>query len=460
MTKIKDIFKSLGRAIKKTLWRFSNFLQRIKNKIKDFTKNLWRKITGYEKREAKKQAKYDEASEILGLSSDVDIRYDIRLELEYEKIDNEIATLRDLLKRNDNVDIDLSNSSEALSYNIDTKTTDIEKRIADLKHLRKLLPPSRTTLNKREVVIKDSKKLGQAFLYLWPALILLVIFSFYPIVNSFRLAFLDGYSEIDGSIRGYTFLGNFTKVLTDSNFIVPSSHTGSSAMINTVLIVILTVPISILISLLIAVLLNSIKPIRNFFQTVFFLPYVTNSLAVGLVFAYMFRTDGGLINQFLGVFGVDGGAWVGAGATYWKAMFVLVVFQIWNGLAFKIMVFMSAIQGIDKQYYQAAMIDATPRFKQFRRITVPLISPTILYIVITSVIGAFKTYSAVIAIFGNTGQPPGANYNLKTIVFYIYDFFNTTGKFSEAAAASLILFGLILILTLVQMQVSKKRVHY
>lgn len=442
MTKIKDMFKSLGRAIKKTLWRFSNFLQLIKNKIKEYISNLWRKITGYEKREAKKQVKYDEASEILGLSSDVDIRYDIRLELEYEKIDNEIATLRDSLKEN--------NSDKS----------DSEKRIADLKHLRKLLPPSRTTLNKREGVIKDSKKLGQAFLYLWPALILLVIFSFYPIVNSFRLAFLDGYSEIDGSIRGYTFLGNFTKVLTDSNFIVPSSHTGSSAMINTILIVILTVPVSIMISLLIAVLLNSIKPVRNFFQTVFFLPYVTNSLAVGLVFAYMFRTDGGLINQFLGVFGVDGGAWVGAGATYWKAMFVLVIFQIWNGLAFKIMVFMSAIQGIDKQYYQAAMIDATPRFKQFRRITVPLISPTILYIVITSVIGAFKTYSAVIAIFGNTGQPPGANYNLKTIVFYIYDFFNTTGKFSEAAAASLILFGLILILTLVQMQVSKKRVHY
>ena len=297
-------------------------------------------------------------------------------------------------------------------------------------------------------------------MYLWPALILLVVFSFYPIFNAFRLVIYEGYNEVDGTIEGFTFLGNFIKVLTDSNFIVPSSHTGSSAVINTVLIVVLSVPISIIISLLIAVLLNSIKPLRELFQTIFFLPYVTNSLAVGLVFAYMFRTDGGLINQFLLRFGIHGGAWVGSGASYAKAMFVLILFSVWNGLAFKIMVFMSAIQGIDKQYYDAAMIDATPRFKQFRRITVPLISPTILYIVITSVIGAFKTYSSVIAIFGNAGQPPGADYNLKTIVFYIYDFFDTTGKFSEAAAASIVLFALILVLTLIQMQISKHRVHY
>jgi len=148
------------------------------------------------------------------------------------------------------------------------------------------------------------------------------------------------------------------------------------------------------------------------------------------------------------------------GAVQWKAMFVLLLFQVWNTLAFKIMVFLSAIQGIDKQYYQAASIDATPRFKQFRRITAPLISPTIFYIIVTSVIGAFKSYSSVIAIFGNEGAPAGANYTMKTIVFYIYDFFNTTGKMPEAAAASLILFGFILVLTIIQMQVGKRRVHY
>ena len=443
MIRIKKMFKSFNESIKKSLWSLNNVLQRINESIRNFLRNIWHKITVYESRNEKKLKKYAEASEILQIPKDKDIRYDINLEEIYKDIKIQTKDLKISLKTAD-----------------ESQKVEINQKLADLKHLKKLLPPSRTTLNRREGVIGESKRLGQALMYLWPALILLVVFSFYPIFNAFRLVIYEGYNEVDGTIEGFTFLGNFIKVLTDSNFIVPSSHTGSSAVINTVLIVVLSVPISIIISLLIAVLLNSIKPLRELFQTIFFLPYVTNSLAVGLVFAYMFRTDGGLINQFLLRFGIHGGAWVGSGASYAKAMFVLILFSVWNGLAFKIMVFMSAIQGIDKQYYDAAMIDATPRFKQFRRITVPLISPTILYIVITSVIGAFKTYSSVIAIFGNAGQPPGATYNLKTIVFYIYDFFDTTGKFSEAAAASIVLFALILVLTLIQMQISKHRVHY
>jgi len=330
----------------------------------------------------------------------------------------------------------------------------------ELNKAYKSLPIERRKLERRDKFVTSTKSILQATLYLAPVMILLALFSFYPIVNSFRLSIYEGYSEIDGSIAGYTLFGNFINVLKDANFIVPSSHTGSSALINTTLIVALSVPLTIIIGLAIAVGLNSIKPLKGVLQTIFFLPYVTNSLALGLVFSYIFRNDGGLFNQFLKIFNIDGGAWVGVGASYWKAMFVLIIFSVWNGLAFKIMVFLSAIQGIDEQYYQAASIDATPRFKQFRRITVPLISPTILYIVITSVIGGFKTYTSVIALFGQSGAPRGATYNLKTIVFYIYDFFEVTGKLSEAAAASIILFALILMMTLVQMQVSKKRVHY
>lgn len=445
MKVIKDFFKSLSNGIKTTLWEINNFIQRCIEGIKKFFRMLWDKITFADKRRTKQNANYEKASVILGLDPGIDIRYDIDLEIEYNKIKEQVSAL--VLERDNNKD-----NAELVAK--------INEEINELKALKKLLPPTRASILKKESIIKETKGIGQAFMYLWPAIILLVVFSFYPIFNAFRIVFYEGYDEVTGTITGFTFLGNFIDVLTDSNFIVPASHTGSSAMINTLLIVVLTVPVSIVISLIVSVLLNSIKPLQGFFQTVFFLPYVTNSLAVGLVFAYMFRTQGGLINQFLGVFGLDGGAWVGPGASYGKAMFVLVLFSIWNGLAFKIMVFISAIQGIDKQYYEAAMIDATPKYKQFRRITVPLISPTILYIVITSVIGAFKTYSSVIAIFGNTGQPPGATYNLKTIVFYIYEFFQTTGKFSQAAAASIILFIMILILTLIQMQVSKKRVHY
>lgn len=321
------------------------------------------------------------------------------------------------------------------------------------------LPESRKSREKKDKARNVTKGIFQALLYLTPVLILLAIFTFYPILNSFRLVVFENYNETTGVYSGFTLFGNFKKVLNDANFIVPGKYVKSSAMINTLWIVGITVPLSIIISLLISVLLNSIKAFSNALQTIFFLPYVTNSIAVGLVFAYMFQNNG-LFNKFLTIFSVDGGRWVQHGAPYWKAMFVLMLFSIWNGLAFKIMVFLSSIQGIDKQYYQAASIDATPRFKQFTRITAPLISPTILYILITSVIGAFKTYSSVIAIFGNRAMPPGADYNLKTIVFYIYDYINYSGNMPEAAAASIVLFIIILIITIFQMQVSKKRVHY
>jgi multiple sugar transport system permease protein len=303
----------------------------------------------------------------------------------------------------------------------------------------------------------------KALLYLSPALIVLAIFTFWPIINSFALVVYENYNSTDNTITGYTIFGNFIKVLTDASFIVPSQNTGSSAIINTLIIVFISVPISIFIALAIAVALNSIKPLKGFFQTIYFLPYVTNTIAIGLVFAYMFKTDGGLVNQFLKIFGVTNDySWVQVGATYNRAMFVLIFYSIWASLAFKIMVFLTSIQGIDKQYYQAAAIDATPRRRIFTKITVPLISPMIFYITVTSVIGAFKIYNAIVALFGVSGKPAGADFTLESIVMYIYKFIDgsNAGSLSVAAAASLVLFAIILLLTLVQMQVSKKRVHY
>ncbi|XMB71606.1 sugar ABC transporter permease [Mycoplasmatota bacterium WC30] len=305
---------------------------------------------------------------------------------------------------------------------------------------------------------------AKALLYLSPALIVLVIFTFWPIINSFALVVYQNYNMTNDTITGYTLFGNFITVLTDESFIVPASHTGSSAVINTLIIVFISVPISVLLALFISVALNSIKPLKTFFQTVYFLPYVTNTIAIGLVFAYMFKTDGGLVNQMLGMVGVnaEGLSWVESGAVYWRSMFVLIFYSVWASLAFKIMVFLTSIQGIDKQYYQAAAIDATPRRRIFSKITVPLISPMIFYILVTSVIGAFKIYNSIVALFGVSGAPSGVDYNLQSIVMYIYQFIDgsSAGNLSVAAAGSLILFAIILVLTLVQMQVSKKRVHY
>lgn len=301
----------------------------------------------------------------------------------------------------------------------------------------------------------------KAIFFLLPAMALLITFTFYPIINSFMLSFYKGYNYASQSVDGYTLIDNYKIVLSESGF--------AQAVLNTSIIVFVSVPITILLGLLIAVAMNSIKPLRGFFQNIFFLPYVTNSIAIGLVFAFIFKGTSydlvhlGLANQIISAFGGTPISWIKVGATYWSAMFVILLYSIWGGLAFKIIVFLASIQGIDKQYYQAAQIDGASKFKSFRRVTVPLISPMIFYILITSMIGAFKTYSQVVAIIGTTGKIEATSINMKTIVFYIYDYLELTtldGTLSYAAAAAIILFGIILVFTLIQLQVSKRRVHY
>lgn len=297
----------------------------------------------------------------------------------------------------------------------------------------------------------------KAWLYLLPAMVLLLIFTFYPLFNAFYLAFLKNYSYLNRTAEGYTLLGNFIDVIKDVNF--------KTAMKNTAIIVFVSVPISVLVALFISVALNSIKKFQGLFQTIFFLPYVTNAIAIGMAFAFIFHQDYGLFNMFLGLFGVDPVNWVGLGASWGTAMFALLVYTIWGGLAFKIMVFLSGLQSIDKQYYDAARVDSTPKWRVLSRITVPLLSPMIAYITITSFIGAFKAYRTIIGMFGPTLRPPGtlSKDSLITIVGLVYDSISqadAVGKISQAAAASIILFLITLSFTGVQMVISKKRVHY
>ena len=299
----------------------------------------------------------------------------------------------------------------------------------------------------------EYKKDGwKAAIALGPTLLLLSVFTFYPIINAVLMAFKQNYVFLGGNYDGIGF-GNFVNVLTDPKFL--------DALKNTSIMVFISVPLTIVISLLLAVALNSVKKFRGFFQTVFFLPYVTNTIALGLVFNVVFHKDYGLFNSIFGLNMVD---WLGAGTTYWRAMFVLMVYTIWNGLAFKIIVLLAGLQSIDKQYYQAASVDGASRKRVFGRITVPLLSPMILYVTITSFIGAFKVYTSVIALFGKGSGQAGAygpDNMLITVVGYIYEKLWASGTpFGVAAAASIILFIIILIITLIQMIVSKKRVHY
>ena len=243
-------------------------------------------------------------------------------------------------------------------------------------------------------------------------------------------------------------------------------------MKNTVLLCVLTVPISTFLALLIAVCLNSIKFMQRFLQTIFFLPYVTNSIAIGMVFAAMFNVVGnfyqgrdpviitpGIVNNVIQFFGGDIVNWMNAGSEPWANMFVMVVYIVWNALPFKILILLGGLQSINKQYYDAAKVDGTSRVRTFGRITVPLLSPMLAYVIITGFIGGFKEYSSIVGIFGEDMGPAGASGRLNTMVGYIYDAIESEA-WGTASAAALILFGIILAVTIVNLWVSKKKVHY
>ncbi|MGN1369201.1 MAG: carbohydrate ABC transporter permease [Aristaeellaceae bacterium] len=312
----------------------------------------------------------------------------------------------------------------------------------------------------------ESKQQWKAWLYLAPAIGLLLVFTVWPIFNTVRMSLLEGYSGLKAA-AGASFkfgLGNFTKVLEYKKF--------TTTLYNTILLCVLTVPISTILALLIAVALNSIKPLQRTLQTIFFLPYVTNSIAIGMVFAAMFNIVGsfygteneiivtaGIINNVIEFFGGKHINWINAGSSYWANITVMVVYIVWNALPFKILVLLGGLQSINKQYYEAAKVDGTSRRRIFSRITVPLLSPMLAYVVITGFIGGFKEYTSIVGIFGEKMGPPDSAGRLNTMVGFIYDSLETNRQ-GLASAAALILFGIILVVTLINMQVSKKRVHY
>ena len=317
---------------------------------------------------------------------------------------------------------------------------------------------------------------AKGWIALIPALIFLILFMIYPILNTFIMSFVNnfywvgnsgssfvitnyiaGLQNTRSSVRLSWGIENYVKVLSDPDFI--------KALANTGLIVIISVPLTIVIGLLLAVCLNAIKPLKGLYQTIFFLPYVTNTIALGMVFNAMFSSSAGsFFNVFLGIFGVSPQHWLDIYANHWNMFVVIVIYAIWNGLAFKILVFMSGLSAIDKQYYDAARIDGSSKVTIFRRITVPLLSPQILYITITSFIGACKSYSQVIALFGsgskNFGGPDQKEWI--TVVGYIVKLIDSTADSAagRGAAGCVILLGIVLVITVVQFGVSKSRVHY
>ena len=293
-------------------------------------------------------------------------------------------------------------------------------------------------------------KSNKGWLYLLPAFLFLGVFLVYPLIDVFIYSFEEGYNS-----ASQTYLGvgtyNFSYVLHDPYFL--------QALKNTFILVIITVPLSTLIALLISVALSSIQKLRELFQTVFFLPYVTNTLAVGLVFMILFKKtpySDGFVNLILSWFGVSPVDFIDG--PYWAKMFVLCFYTIWVVMPFKILILTSALASVNQTYYNAARVDGTSRLRIFTRITLPMISPSLFYLVITGFIGAFKAYSDAVALFGVNLN----NAQMNTIVGYVYDMLygNSGGYPSYASAAAIILFCVVLTITCINLLVSKKHVHY
>ena len=310
--------------------------------------------------------------------------------------------------------------------------------------------------------MNKKKNQWKAWLYLLPALAILAVFTVWPIISTIRMSLLKNYDNLK-EIGGATFEFGF------ANFVNVAKYRGFvTCLTNTLLLCVITVPISTMLALVIAVALNSIKFVRKTMQTIFFLPYVTNSIAIGMVFMAMFSMIGvtpdnepvsiGIINTVIEAFGGTRINWVNAGSSKFANMVVLVIYIVWNALPFKILVLLGGLQSVNKQYYDAAKVDGTSRFRTFWRITVPLLSPMIAYVVITGFIGGFKEYSSIVGIFGDGMGPVGSNGVLNTMVGFIYD--NIDNNQGRASAAALILFAIIFAVTMVNMYVSKKKVHY
>lgn len=295
-----------------------------------------------------------------------------------------------------------------------------------------------------------NKRNFKGWLYLLPAMLFLGIFMVYPLIDVFIYSFEEGYNSASQTYYG-TGMYNYSYVLHDPYFL--------QAIRNTFILVVITVPLSTLLALLISVALSSVKALKKLFQTIYFLPYVTNTLAVGLVFMILFKKTAysdGLINLVLKLFGqgpvdfIDG--------PYWAKMLVLCIYTIWIVMPFKVLILTSALASVNPNYYNAARVDGTSRFRIFIRITLPMISPTVFYLIITGFIGAFKAYSDAVALFGTDLNAAGMN----TIVGYVYDMLygNGGGYPSYASATAILLFVIVLTITCINLLVSKKHVYY
>ena len=333
-------------------------------------------------------------------------------------------------------------------------------------------------LNDGPVLTKGEKfrrglRSQSGWLFMIPALVLMAVFTFYPIISAFINSFKENFNGVSGKFSGWGF-ENFVRVLSGDTG--TGGATFLQCLVNTLVFTFVSVPLSTLLALIISVALNSIKAVQKAYQTILFLPYLTNALAMGAVFATFFKVIGtptqlesnsqeatwGIINIIFGT-KID---WVGLNSPHWEIgellsipwakYIVVIVYEVWSGLPFKILILFSALQSINKQYYDAAKVDGASRSTILWKITAPMISPQISYLLVTGIMGGMKQYSAIVGIFGDK---MGQDYDMGTMVGYLYRYIEL-GQTGYAFAGSLLLFIIIMFITWINNMVTKKRTTY
>ena len=286
----------------------------------------------------------------------------------------------------------------------------------------------------------------KGWLYVSPALIVKIIFVVYPLIKAFRMAFYTKYNYLLEVGSGFG-LSAFEYIFTDDKFI--------AALKNTLLVFCVGLPISLILAMAIALLINRRNKSYGFFQTVFFIPYVTSTIAIGVVFRAIFHSEYGYINYILSWFGIQPVEWLSNTSV---AIWSVIIFYIWSGLAFKIIILLAGLKRIDPQIYKVAKIDgAKSSFRIFRRITLPLLSPTLWMLFIVSAIYSLKMYNEIFSLFNGSAGPADS---AMTVSFYIYTMFYVRNQVNYAAAAAVVMFVVILAVTLVQKAVGKRFTYY
>lgn len=289
------------------------------------------------------------------------------------------------------------------------------------------------------------KSTAKAALYLLPMLVITITFNIWPIINSFLMSLYTKYDFYTDKVSAWGF-DTFVYLWNDPDFHL--------AVRNTLVFVVGVVPITVILSLIIALLLNQVKIISGFFRTVYFLPFVTSTVAIAMVWNWMFHSNYGLINYFMGWFGIHPINWL---TDPHYALLALIIMSIWKSLGFNIILFLVGLNNIDHGYYEAAEIDGANARQRFWNITIPMLSPITFLVSVNGIIGSFKVFDEIFALFQGTPGPGKADL---TIVYYLYQKFYTEYKYPIAAASGVVLFFLILLVTLVQLWYSRKHVHY